>query len=381
MAKGSAGTVGLVPDWPRGCLGSPGWDRAQGGGWGAASSSLQLWHSVPAELAPPPAPGGRLLLWEGREGKVTALGLEPRAGLGCGHCSLYLLSAPSVPTPVLVCPLLGPFAVLVSPPSPSFGSVCPEKGDSPTSGGEERPQYRAREGQIPLAAVAGGQRRSPSGNPCPLPLYPTGGRAPTACTGCSRCLPPSPLSVVAALGAAAVTAKGPPGHFGFGVSQQSGGRNSLTLLRRRCWQRGAGSVGLAAAPVPPGAATASRQRAQKEALQSSQHLPGWFACPGFHAGSRVREGRAALSSFGLIREVRQEVKRAGGGWRAGGVLAPWQGYKAGFLHPPVLAPLVEELCEGTRVCESTGAQLGGVHKWGTAAGAHLLCKAFLGKSP
>lgn len=246
MAKGSAGTVGLVPDWPRSCLGSPGWDRAQGGGWGAASSSLQLWHSVPAELAPPPAPGGRLLLWEGREGKVTALGLEPRAGLGCGHCSLYLLSAPSVPTPVLVCPLLGPFAVLVSPPSPSFGSVCPEKGDSPTSGGEERPQYRAREGQIPLAAVAGGQRRSPSGNPCPLPLYPTGGRAPTACTGCSRCLPPSPLSVVAALGAAAVTAKGPPGHFGFGVSQQSGGRNSLTLLRRRCWQRGAGSGACAA---------------------------------------------------------------------------------------------------------------------------------------
>lgn len=87
MAKGSPGTVGLVPAWLRGRLGSPGSGQGAGVGGGRFLPStfahhLSLQRAVPAA----PNPGG-VPRWFGAglgggKGRFHPLGWSPGQGVG-----------------------------------------------------------------------------------------------------------------------------------------------------------------------------------------------------------------------------------------------------------------------------------------------------------
>lgn len=116
--KGSPGTMGLVPAWPRSCSGSPGPGQGTGGGGGqflpsTFAHNLFLQRAVPAALNPRGFLTGFGDVLRG-EGEVSPLGLEP--GAGCRAVMWMLL-----PAPTLCFPHQDPTSL--QPPHPRAGGV------------------------------------------------------------------------------------------------------------------------------------------------------------------------------------------------------------------------------------------------------------------
>lgn len=97
MAKGSPGTVGLVPAWLCGRSGSPGSGQGAGAAGGRFFPSTFA-HNLSLQRAVPAAPNSRgFLAGLEREGEVSPLGLEPGAGRRAMMWVLLPMPAPCSP--------------------------------------------------------------------------------------------------------------------------------------------------------------------------------------------------------------------------------------------------------------------------------------------